>query len=90
MTLVFLNKSANPRRSVINPGVINKIPETTMKKPSPRALISCLGSLNEVNLIRFRVLIPSFFIKVPPPRAVKIISTIVYKEPMNSLILINK
>ena len=90
ISLGFLNKSVNPKKSVINPGVIKKIPETTMKKPSPRAFKSFSGSCSESFLIRSRVLIPSFFIKILPLIAVRIMSEMVFREPIYSLILINK
>ena len=90
ISLGFLNKSANPTKSVINPGVINKIPETTIKKPSPKAFKSFSGSCNESFLKWLRVLIPSFFIKILPLIAVKIMSEMVFKEPIYSLILMKK
>ena len=88
--LGFLNKSVNPKKSVINPGVIKKIPETTMKKPSPKAFKSFSGSFSEIFLIRSRVLKPSFFIKILPLIAVRNMSKMVFREPIYSLIFINK
>ncbi len=86
----LLKKSTIPTRSVMNPGVNNRIPETTMKKPSPKVFRRFSGSFKAILLMRFTVLIPSLLIKILPIIAVKTISSIVSREPMYSLILRNK
>ena len=76
--------------SVINPGVNNKTPEITTKKPSPKAFKRFSGLLKEIVLIRWIVLLPSLFIKKLPIIAVNTMSKTVSRGPMYSLTLRNK
>ena len=89
-SLVGLKKRVNPIRSVAKPGVRSKIPEITMNKPSPIALIKFFDSLILKNFKLFSVFIPSRLIKKPPRIAVKITNKIVLRDPINSPTTINK
>ena len=80
----------NPNKSVAKPGVIRKIPDRTINKPSLNAFIKFCGSVIPDNFKKFNVLVPSRLIKKLPIIAVKITNRIVSSDPMNLPTIMNK